>query len=284
MYDERVKPLEVLFESPGLPEFDLPDELAACYGGNLGFAEPHLYANFVESIDGVTAIPSLPQSNRLIAGGSEQDRFVMGLLRACADVILIGAGTLYGSPQTQWTAEHAYPPGAGHYAELRRCRGMAPLPKLAIVSGSGKIDPKHPGLLQPTIVVTSEQGAKHLKGMLPSSVEAVPMGDVPRLDLAAVVKLLRDRGYGRILCEGGPMLLGALAESNLLDELFLTISPRLAGRSGNHVRLSLIENAELLPNFLVDGQLRSVRRAGSHLFLRYEVQARQNHIASAGRM
>src|SRR5438093_697676 len=115
-------PLEVLYEAPELPAFELPDELAAVYGGPLGFTEPRLYANFVTSIDGVTAIPHELQSSHLIAGASEGDRFLMGLLRACADALLVGAGTLQGSPRTLWTAEHAYPPAAALYAELRRLR------------------------------------------------------------------------------------------------------------------------------------------------------------------
>lgn len=239
------------------------------YGGALAFAKPRLYANFVESIDGVTAIPGVLQSNRLIAAGSEQDRFIMGLLRASADVVLIGAGTLYGSPETRWTAEHAYPPAAESYAELRRRRGAPPQPILAVLSGSGKIDPKHPGLMRPTIVLTSQQGAKELDGILPSSVEIVPLGDSLRLDVAAAMQVLRDGGHQLILCEGGPKLLGALIQSNLLDELFLTISPRLAGRGPNRRRLSLVENIELLPDRLIGGELLSVRRAGSHVFLRY---------------
>lgn len=214
----------------------------------------------------------MPQSNRLIAAGSEQDRFVMGLLRAFADAIIIGAGTLYGSPGTQWTPEHAYPPTSQPYAELRRRRGVPPQPILAVLSGSGKIDPTHPGLLQPTIVFTSQQGAKHLDGVLPPSVEIVPMGDRLPLDVAAALHVLRERGHKLILCEGGPTLLGALIESNLLDELFLTMSPRLAGRSPSQRRLSLIENAALLPDRLVAGKLLSARRAASHLFLRYEIE------------
>ena len=266
----------MLFESP-LPQFDLPGELAALYGGTLGFAKPCVYANFVESIDGVTAIPALPQSNRLIAAGSEQDRFVMGLLRACADAVLIGAGTLDASPQTQWTAEDAYPPAAALYAELRRRRGVPPQPLLAVLSGSGNVDPAHPGFLHAALVLTSRQAAKKLNGRMPSSVEIVPIGESRRLDVASALCVLRDRGHQVILCEGGPTLLGALVESNLLDELFLTISPRLVGRGAQQQRLSLIENAELLPDQVIDGRLVSVRRAGSHMFLRFAITAERNN-------
>ncbi len=196
----------------------------------------------------------------------------MGLLRACADVVLIGAGTLDGSPATRWTADDANPPTADYYAELRRRRRVPPQPTLAVLSGSGKIDPNHPGLAQPTVVLTSQQGAKNLHGILAAGVEIIAIGDGPHLDAADAVRVLRDRGHKLILCEGGPTLLGALVESNLLDELFLTVSPRLAGRSTNAPRLSLVENVELLPDRLTDARLRSVRRADSHLFLRYEIK------------
>ena len=104
-------------------------------------------------------MPALLESSHLIAAGSEPDRFVMGLLRACADAVLVGAGTLRGSPRTRWTAEHAYPPAAPLYAELRRRRGRPPQPTLAVLSGSGRIDPQHPGLGERSLVLTSEQGA-----------------------------------------------------------------------------------------------------------------------------
>ena len=87
--------------------------------GRSGSSEPRLFANFVATADGVVAIPSLPQSNKLIAGGSAADRFVMGLLRACADVVVIGSGTLLGSPGGLWTPEQAFPDAADGFAELR---------------------------------------------------------------------------------------------------------------------------------------------------------------------
>lgn len=206
----------------------------------------------------------------------------MGLLRACAQAVFIGAGTLHGSPATQWTAEHAHPANAQLYAELRRRRGVPPQPTLAVLSGSGKIDSKHPGLRQPAIVFTSQEGAKRLDGVLPPAVEIVPIGDGPHLDAAAALRILRDRGYELVLCEGGPTLLGTLIDSGLLDELFLTISPRLAGRSANHPRLSLLEGAELLPNAVVDGRLLSVRRAGSHVFHRYRIKREKIRLESSG--
>jgi hypothetical protein len=116
-----LQPLELLYKAPGLPEFELPAELAATYGGVPGFPEPRLYANFVASVDGAVAIPAELQSSHLIAAGSDGDRFVMGLLRACTDAVLVGPGTLHASPRTLWTAEHAYPPAAKLFCPSTRC-------------------------------------------------------------------------------------------------------------------------------------------------------------------
>jgi len=267
----RLRPLELLFEGAGLEAFDLPDELAALYGGPLGFPAERLYANFVTSLDGVTAIPDAVQSSHLIAGGSDSDRLLMGLLRACADAVLIGAGTLAASPRSVWTAEHAYPPAAGLYAELRRRRVRPPAPTLAVLSGHGEIDPAHPGLAERSLVLTSEQGAARLCGALPDSAVLVPLGSSTSLDPVRVIEALRAGGHQLILCEGGPTLFGALAGAGLVDELFLTLSPVLAGRPSDEPRLSLLEGTGLMPERTAAARLLSLRRAASHLFLRYEL-------------
>jgi riboflavin biosynthesis pyrimidine reductase len=267
----RLRPLELLFEGAGLEAFELPDELAALYGGQLGFPAERLYANFVTSLDGVTAIPDAIQSSHLIAGGSDSDRFLMGLLRACADAVLIGAGTLAASPRSVWTAEHAYPPAAALYAELRRRRGRPPSPTLAVLSGHGEIDPAHPGLAERSLILTSEQGAARLCDALPDSAVLVPLGSSTSLDPTRAIEALRAGGHQLILCEGGPTLFGALAGAGLVDELFLTLSPVLAGRPTGGGRLSLLEGAGLLPERTAAARLLSLRRAASNLFLRYEL-------------
>jgi len=265
----RVRPLEVLYEESQLPDFDLPDELAEAYGGPLGFTQPRLYANFVSSLDGVVAMPGVLQSNRLIAGASDVDRFVMGLLRACADAVLVGAGSLSAAPTTRWTAEHAYPPAAEFYARLRRQRDRPPQPTLAVLSGNGSIDAAHPGLGGRTLILTSGPGAAQLGRRLPRSATIVPIGCTPTLEPAAAVQALRAGGHELILCEGGPTVLGSLLTARLVDELFLTISPVLAGRASQRQRPGLVEDAEFLPTRNIAGQLLSVRRSQSHLFARY---------------
>ena len=97
------------------------------------------------------------------------------------------------------------------------------------------------------------------------------MNDGETVDLARALEVLRDRGCSVILTEAGPSMFGSLVASRLVDELFLTVSPVLAGR-GATARLGLVEGVELVPQTRVAGRLRSVRTHGSHLFLRYALR------------
>ena len=137
-----LEPFAVLHEEPG-EVAALPSGLRRLYGGDLGLPERCLYANFVATVDGVVAIPSLPGSNRLISGGSEADRFVMGALRAAADLVLIGSGTLRASPRGRWRPETVYPPGEEHFAAFRRELGYDAEPARRDSHRLG-VDPERP--------------------------------------------------------------------------------------------------------------------------------------------
>ena len=262
--------LELLYEPAGLPALELPEELARRYGGTLGFDGPRVVANFVQTVDGVVAIPALEQSNRLISEGSEADRFVMALLRAAADAILVGSGTLQASPRSVWLAETAYPPLAEAFAELRA--GRPERPALAVVTGSGRVDPAHPAFERGALVLTTDGGAQALRGRLPAASEVVSLGGGPAVDVRRALEELRARGHALVLVEAGPHVLGSLLAERLVDELFLTISPVLAGRAEAATRLGLVEGIELLPGTRLGGRLLGVRRGGDHLLLRYALQ------------
>ncbi len=266
-----LEPVELLWEPEGLPAFDLPDELAARYGGSLGFEGPTLFVNFVETIDGIVALPSLAQSNKLIADESDADRFVMGLLRACADVVVVGAGTMQASRSSTWSAERAYPPAAAAFAELRRRLGKGERPEVAFLTASGRIDVEHPALETGAIVLTTPGGALTLEGRLPEASEAIVVNEGDLVDVAAAVELLRGRGHEQILSEGGPTVFGLLLEAGVVDELFVTVSPLLAGRSQLSERLGLIEGLHFLPDTRLAATLAGVRRHCEHLFLRYRL-------------
>jgi riboflavin biosynthesis pyrimidine reductase len=266
-----MEPLEVLFELDGLAAGELPDELATLYGGSLGFETPRFITNFVATIDGVVAIPSIPNSNALVAGDSEADRFVIGLLRAYADVILVGAGVLAASPTSTWRPDRVYPAAAEAYAELRRGLGKpTEQPGVAIITGSGSIDPAHPVLAAGAAVLTSTSGAERLEGALPEAASIVVVGDDTVLDPRAVVEALHARGAPLILSEAGPHTFGRMVGAGVVDELFLTVSPLLAGDRGQETRFGLVESVELMPPG-VHQQLLGVRRHGDYLFLRYEI-------------
>jgi riboflavin biosynthesis pyrimidine reductase len=263
-----VEPFEVLVDDvAGVPVVPLPPDLARIYGGELGLAENCVFTNFVATLDGVVAIPSLPGSNALIAGDNDADRFLMGVLRAVADVVLIGAGVLRASPTGTWRAESIYPPAADGYAALRAALGLPPEPEIAILCGWGHINPEHPVLRGRALVLTSDRGAERLEGQLPESAVVVSLGRSLRFTGDVIIGALRARGHRRILSEAGPHTFGSLLRSEQVDELFLTTSPFLAGDAGEGSRFRLIEDADLVP--LLEASPLSIRRHGAHLFTRY---------------
>ena len=263
--------LEPLFEREGLPQIELPEELREFYGGGLGFASPVLYTNFVETIDGIVSIPEVPRSNAIIAHESDADRCLMGLLRALADVVVIGSGTMLAAAKGTWRPDKVYPPSAGAYADLRRRLGKTEQPAVAIVTAGGSFDPGHPVLETGALVLTTAAAAASVA--VPPASEVVVVNDGDWVDLPRAIALLHERGYESILSEGGPTIFTALVAAGLVDELFLTVSPLVAGRLGVS-RLSLGEGATFLPELRVVGDLLSVRKHESHLFMRYRLQAR----------
>jgi riboflavin biosynthesis pyrimidine reductase len=220
----------------------------------------------------VVAIPGLDRSNAIVAGESEADRFVIGLLRACADVVLLGARTMLGSPQSLWRAERVYPAAADGFAELRSSRGRTEHPVVAVVTG-GSLDPAHPVLEEGAIVLTTEQAAVELRAAVPAAAEVVAVNAGDRVDLGLAIAALHERGHAVIVSEAGPTVFGELLAERLVDELFLTVSPLVAGRGADR-RLGLAEGTELLPQTTDPAKLLSLRRADAHLFLRYGFPSR----------
>ena len=263
--------LERLFEADSLPVASLTAELARLYDGDLGLADTCLYANFVASLDGIVSIPTLRNSNTFIAGDNDADRFVMGLLRAYADAVLIGSGVLRASPRGTWRADAIYPPAAGEYAALREAHGLPAAPEVAVLTGSGSIDPEHPLLAAGALVLTSTAGAARLTATVPETTTVLALADEEAIDLRLVVAALHDRGHRKILSEAGPHTFGGLLDARLVDELFLTSSPLLVGDAGPGTRYSLVQGADLVPT-PTEARLLSVRRHGSHLFTRYALE------------
>ena len=263
-----ISPFTVLAEDADLPRWDVPEQLAELYGGALGLDEPCVVANFIESLDGVVAVPRLPRSHALLGDESEADSFVLALLRACSDAVVVGPGTLLASPKGTWRVDRAYPPAAEALATLRARRGRPEQPLVVVVTTGASLDPAHPVLEAGALVLTTEGAASRLRASVPGAAEVVAVNDGDTVDPARALEVLRDRGCSVVLTEAGPSLFGSLVASRLVDELFLTVSPLLAGRAAT-VRLGLVEGVELIPQTRIAGRLRSVRTHGSHLFLRY---------------
>src|SRR5436305_6886681 len=262
-----VDAFEVLFEAEGLPSYLLPFDLERIYGG-IGFADEVVYSNFVTSIDGVAALGDGKSAGSVISAKATSDRFLMGLLRACADAVLIGGGTLAATPGHHWTAEHVAPHFAESFGALRRSLGRSGDPRLVVMTAHGKLDVKHVAVLGGATIVTSEAGAKKLEGTLPEGCEVVVAGSGEDVDIPGALDALRGRGFDVVLTEGGPSVMGHLLRAQVLDEMFLTASPVLAGRDSED-RPGMVAGIELLPGSGVWSRLLSVRRHGDYLFLRY---------------
>ncbi len=280
---KALAPLATLFDraGPGQP-LPLPPALARLYG-TLSFASRggagYVIANFVETLDGVITLNAPGKmGGGEISGFNQHDHAVMGLLRAAADAVVVGSGTLRAVPRHIWTAEHICPPLAQDYQALRMALAKAAPPLNVIVTGSGQVDLSlrvfSSGIV-PALIVTTLEGAHRLGGQsIPPHVQIAglePDGD-GRLRAADILRAIVNR-VGRadplVLVEGGPHLMADFFGEGRLDELFLTFAPQVAGRDAGVGRLSLVEGRLFAPGQPVWGRLQSVKQADSHLFLRY---------------
>ncbi len=219
-------------------------------------AEQHIRANFAVSIDGMVAV-----GGRSAALGGLADRAAFMAMRAVADVILVGAGTVraedYGPVRLEEAAR-----------ERRLARRQAALPALAIVSGRGGLAPTarvFTGRVKPLLLTSARVAAA--RADLAVVAEIVACGD-DDVDLTRGLDALRDRGFGRVLCEGGPMLLESLVESGLLDELCCTTTPALVGPG----QRSLAGDRARLDPFRL--RLTAVLEGDGMIFARYASEGR----------
>jgi riboflavin biosynthesis pyrimidine reductase len=281
----ELEPLDTLFESEHGIGFPLPPELAKGYG-RLSFplhpGRPYVISNFVTTLDGVASLgESGMEGGGEISGNNQHDRLVMGLLRAVSDIVIVGAGTLRGSPQHIWTADYIFPSLANAFCTLRTSLGKSAPPLNVIVTEHGEIDPSLPVFQSgkvPVLIVTAAQGARQLaKTKLPSAVQIAIVkseSSISATDLLQAVARSFKGKLDMLLVEGGPQLMGDFYAERVLDEQFLTLAPQVAGRDDPKERPGLVAGKVLAPQFPTWGTLVSVKRSESHLFLRYAFEGR----------
>ncbi|WP_251150859.1 dihydrofolate reductase family protein [Cellulosimicrobium sp. Marseille-Q4280] len=223
---DDLPPLDLLLPAPRRIDPDpREDELAALYAdGPPARGSSTVRANMVASIDGAAWGPD----RRSGSINDDADWRVFRVLRALADVVLVGAGTAR----------------AERYTTLGRPRGLehlheAPL-ELAVVTRTGLVPEHLTGAQRPPFVITGRTGARIVRERgLPEDRLLVTDGDTsdgggsagsePDVDLAAGLAALAGRGLRRVLTEGGPSLLGDLLRADLVDELCVTTTPGIVG-------------------------------------------------------
>jgi riboflavin biosynthesis pyrimidine reductase len=276
-------PLQTCFDATTGDDVPLPRELARLYG-RLRLpqhpARPHVIGNFVASLDGVGSL-GIPgkAGGGPISGFNHHDRLVMGLLRAVADAVVIGAGTLRASsPDHQLAADYVFPPLAPDYRALRAGLGKSEPPLNVVVTASGEIDLARPlfhaGGVRSLIVTTADGERRLCHRELPPSVQLVTAAkSAPLLARSVLAAVCRTQRTGLVLIEAGPRLMGEFFAERLLDELFLTLAPQVAGRDAMLSRPGLVAGKQFAPDDPRWGSLVGVKRGGDHLFLRYAFTA-----------
>ncbi len=222
---------------------------------------PHVMLNMIATVDGRASLGgrSGPLSDRA-------DRALFHGLRSAVDAVLVGAATLRTERYGRIIPDVSR-------RQRRAQRGLSEEPLACIVSGRMTISRDIPLLAEPAarvVVLTASQAS------LPATaahVEYVRAARDGQLDLAAAIAELHERyGVQSVLCEGGPHLARQLLGAGLIDELFLSVAPMLAGgEPAGGEALRILAGEELTPPVTLE--LRSVLQSGSELFLRYGVCA-----------
>jgi len=262
--------------------------------GNLGFPpppsdRPWIYTNFVQSLDGITSLLGKQASGGEISQSAD-DRWLMDLLRAHADGLLLGMNTMreeqrLRGPDSRGIVFRVADPTL---RDLRTRLGKGRERNIFVTRAADLDLSRHKvfdGDVVDAAIVTSPAGAERLKAQgAHSHVAIIAAGDGEQLDLSRAVAKLRDElGVSYLLCEGGPTLYGSLARADLVDEKFMTVSPFETGQVVPMEQERIMEEQTIPallrptvfggPGFMRDRLTRwswmSCRKAGDHQFNRY---------------
>jgi riboflavin biosynthesis pyrimidine reductase len=261
----------------------LPEAFRRAYGGDWLFDaptdRPYMYSNFVQSRDGRISFGIPGQS-----GGGEvsnfnvHDQWIMGLLRARADAVIVGDVTLKIEPDHIWTHQYICPRETA-FDDLRISFGVASNPLQTFLSLEGEFDPSLPVFARADlhiVIFTTARGrdrAQNLDGVA-AKVDLPEVG-IDRVDLNRVMQVLyQDYKVKTLLCEGGPRVYGSFVAAKLIDEEFLTLSPVVIGQNAERSRPGLIEGVAFTPESAPRSIPISIKRAGDYLFLRSKLEYR----------
>jgi len=277
-----MRKFEILFddgEGSELPE-------AALYG-KLGFPapvgdRPWVYANFVQTQDGVVSLLGAEAGGSDI-GGLPEDRWLMDLLRAHADALIVGMGTLreeqrMGRPRQRGPVFRIIDEGMVRLrTQLGRGRERNVLVTARAdfqMSDFAVFDGDHVD----ATVVTTHEGARRLEAQHAShpwvdviATDDAPSAHGPGVDPKQMVALLKERyGIKYLLCEGGPTLYTEMIMAELIDEKFLTVSPMDVGlQSANGRRPTILSGVGLGREDAVRWHWLSCRKVGDFQFHRF---------------
>jgi riboflavin-specific deaminase-like protein len=214
---------------------------------------PYLGLNMVASIDGKATLDW-----RTKGLSSEVDRRLFHHLRTQADAVMVGAGTAREERYGRMTKNE-------ELRQKRQTEGLAPDALAVVVSGRLDLPPDLPLLNEPEQrVVIATGSADELPGVT-GPVEYARVGD----DLPRLMSYLQDEhGVRSVLCEGGPTLNSFLFAAGLVDELFLTMNPKLLGGAS---ALTIVAGRELVDP--LEPTLVSVAEADGELYTRWRFRA-----------
>lgn len=223
---------------------------------------PFVSINVASTADGKLA----PANRDFVPFSSRRDRELMLVLRAQADAVMSGARTIDSTPVTLG-------PGGEKFRKLRLKNGLNEYNLRVIVSGRATVSPRSrifKGKFSPIVVLVSGQAPqKNINRLRLLGAEVEVCGHA-RLDFPAALRLLRKKwNVRRLLCEGGGEINAALFEAGLVDEIHLTLCPVIFGGAdaptlADGVGVTKLADATRL-------KLKSMKRVGDELFLRYTV-------------
>jgi riboflavin-specific deaminase-like protein len=222
---------------------------------------PRVLLNMVSTLDGRATI-----GGRSGPIGGPADRELFHALRTVVDAVMVGSGTARAEHYRRLVREQSA-------RVLRRERGLSEEPWACIVSGRLALSAEDVPLLKDpearVAILTSSQAS--LPDGEAAQIEYIRARREGRLDLPSAMAQLRERlGVKTVLCEGGPHLNTQLLAAGLVDEIFLSLAPKLAGGDASGEALRILAGMDLDPP--IDLQLLGVLEHESHLFLRYGVR------------